>query len=69
MRPLMFGFNRRQLPLAIQVPGGRVEISREAHGTVVVRFLAEAGEVQVAPGAKDYVTSVRITHEEKGREP
>lgn len=61
---IMFGKNRRQNPLLIDVPGGRVTISREPHGTVVVRLLGEAGEVVIAPDAKSYVAEARITHGE-----
>lgn len=58
-----FGTNRRQHPLRIDVPGGRIILSREMHGTVLVRFTADAGEIVIAPNPRSYVTEVRLLHE------
>lgn len=60
---LIFGDNRRQKPLELLCPGGRIIVSREFGGTVLVRFLADGGVVEVDPEAKDYATGVRLVHE------
>lgn len=62
---LMVGFNRRQKPIELRTPGGRITISREPHGTILVRLDAEAGEIVVDPKSKDYITQVRLVHERR----
>ena len=64
---LMVGYNRRQKPLELVCPGGRIKITREPHGTMLIEVLADAGEVVVdAKVTRDYVGRVRLTHERKG---
>lgn len=61
---LVFGDNRRQKPLELLCPGGRIIVSREFGGTVLVRFLADGGGViEVDHEAKDYAAGVRLVHE------
>jgi hypothetical protein len=62
---LLHGFNRRQKPLELICPGGRITISREPHGTILVRVQGENGVVEVDPKSKDYVTRIRLLHEAK----
>jgi len=63
---LMVGYNRRQKPLELVCPGGRIKITREPHGTMLVEVLADAGEVVVDTEAlRDYAGRVRLTHERK----
>jgi hypothetical protein len=63
---LLLGFNRRQKPLELRTPGGRITISREPYGTILVRLDAEAGEIVIDPKSKGYVTQVRLVHERGG---
>ena len=62
---VVFGENRRQKPLEIVTPGGTITLSREIHGTVLVRLGAVAGVLQVtAPTPEDYAVEVRIVRTE-----
>jgi len=60
---LVFGANRRQQPIELVCPGGRIVVSRTFGGTVLVRFLADNGTVEIGPDPKEYVTSVKLIHE------
>jgi hypothetical protein len=60
---IVFGNNHRQKPLELACPGGRIVVARAFGGTVIVRFLADGGKVEIEPGSKDYATGVRLLHE------
>lgn len=62
---LVFGDNRRQKPIELLCPGGRIVISREFGGSVLVRFLADGGAVEVPPG-KGWAQDVKLVREEPG---
>lgn len=62
---LVFGENRRQRPLELLCPGGRIIVTREFGGTVLVQILADAGVVAIDPESKDYNFEVRLTTEPK----
>jgi len=62
----MVGWNRRQKPIELICPGGRITVSRDPHGTILVRLQADAGAVEVDPKSKDYLGLVRLTHERTG---
>lgn len=62
---IIFGDNRRQKPIELLCPGGRIIVARAFGGTVIVRFLADAGKVEIEPGSKDYATGVRLLHEDE----
>jgi len=63
---LLIGYNRRQKPLELTCPGGRITVSRDPHGTILVRIDADAGAVEIDPKTRDYVGLVRLTHERTG---
>lgn len=60
----LYGFNRRQAPLELVCPGGRISLERLPHGTVRVRFTAEAGEL--AFEHHGWRGSVTLRHEANG---
>jgi hypothetical protein len=60
---LVFGDNRRQKPIELLCPGGRIVVSRVFGGTVLVRFLADNGQIEIEAGSKDYAAGVRLLHE------
>lgn len=60
----LFGFNRRQKPVELRCPGGRLVVSREPHGTVLVRFIGDGGRIEVEPGGREWQAQVRIKHED-----
>lgn len=64
---LMHGFNRRQKPLELICPGGRIVISRQPHGTILVEIKADAGTVVVDPKSQEWAAALRLTHGEEGR--
>ncbi len=61
---LVFGDNRRQKPIELLCPGGRIVIARAFGGTVLVRLVADGGAVEVEPGNKDFAFGVKLVHEQ-----
>lgn len=66
---LVFGDNRRQKPIELLCPGGRIIVARAFGGTVIVRFLADAGKIEHEAGGKEWAAGVRLLHEDKDDEP
>ena len=60
---LVFGDNRRQKPLELLCPGGKIVISREFGGAVMVKVVADAGRVVASPDS-DWSAVVRLVVEE-----
>lgn len=62
---LVFGENRRQKPIELRCPAGRIRIARARTGVVEVEFVAEAGRIEVVPESKgNFATTVRLVQEQ-----
>lgn len=63
---LVYGQNRRQKPIELICPGGRIVIARAFGGTIIVRLFADNGTVEVEdsldPGS-GYKGGMRLVHE------
>lgn len=68
MSVIVFGENRRQKPLELRCPGGKIVISRAPHGTVRVELQAEAGAIEVV-SERDFSTVVELVHESDEAQP
>ncbi len=68
---LVFGDNRRQKPIELLCPGGRIVVARAFGGTIIVRLFVDNGAVEVEPGDSKRSFGVRLVHqnEESTEEP
>ena len=65
MSIIIFGFNRRQKPVELRCPGGRITVSRTFGGGVLVEFVSEGGQIEQLKRERDWVAAVRLHHEER----
>lgn len=62
---LVFGRNRRQKPLELRCPGGRIVVSRAPHGTIEIQLIAENGKIEHKDTNAAWHQTVRLVHEER----
>jgi len=60
---IVFGDNRRQKPIELLCPGGKIVVSREFGGAVLVKVVADAGRVKAAAD-NEWHAAVRLERED-----
>lgn len=64
MSTIIFGKNRRQKPLVILCPAGRITVERMPHGTVKLSLVADGGRLELVPGRFEWAGTATLAVEE-----